>query len=1020
MDCPQLSSGDVAWVNPISSLRPATRTYQMPSVLRKRRQSEVEDTDAAMLPPKQSREGEADSSYIGTEALSRNIPSFQYNHPAGNGRERYGPDGTYEVQPGEQINWNLTSTGHTAQGQYPDRSASLALLRSEIQSSNSQVSVPAVRQVLPHQYMRQQPISPGLGGYFDAVVSEEIICINPPIWDKSFGDGNGAVFVDRSGRSSISCDWDSSYHEIPGTQTSQGHREDLPSLKIASDLKAGGKLESSLYPALSTRVQDTSLPQGPGAGSGNSANCASNTTHPSLISQSTAPTCRPGSPEYGQTHSRDSKRAILLPAGARTDRYVKPHKIALMTHQVEGVTWMKAMEDSAWKGGILADDMGLGKTVQALSLVKSQICAGNRMLPTLIVSPAGLIHQWEREIEKIFDSDQRVFVYYRRKGRLTFQDLCQYQVVITTYGTICSDLKQKADESPIFGEDRTWQRIILDEAQCIKNARSKTAMACCKLVATYRWCLSGTPLMNHLGELCSLLKFLGIQPYVDFNSFSSSFRSESVASENDSENERHMQLQEFVKAIMLRRTKSTTVNGKPIVELPSVIVEDVYVALAEEERCTYAVLESFTQRHVQRYLNNGGEQRKIPNVLSLLQYLRQACCHIFLLSGAALTALQSSRNEEHLTANALCLPEEVVIRLRDNENIVHCPVCLERAYSPIIFSPCGHSVCLTCFGKMCSSTPPPERASIEMPMGFRCHSCRVAVDLRKVTDYNSFVRSHNFSITNKDSSTLFPSSLKALLRLNDKGDEDNEDNGNEMAAGLKACRTDHVIPPLRYGEAPSEMSSAGKQNSAALRKQRWKNHETTVTNGHTLPKEWVSSSKIEKAVEIIKAIRDQGTGDKIIVFSHFAALLDLMEVAIARSDWKYGRYDGRMSPADRGSAILNFGSQPDCFVLLVSLKAGHSGLNLTSASTVIIMEPSWNPYIEEQAIGRVHRIGQKKQVRVYRLLAADTIEIRILELQEKKRKLIRDFSNGAVMLDTDNLVRRDIAYIFGLDEEAHA
>lgn len=179
------------------------------------------------------------------------------------------------------------------------------------------------------------------------------------------------------------------------------------------------------------------------------------------------------------------------------------------------------MEDSAWKGGILADDMGLGKTVQALSLVKSQICAGNRMLPTLIVSPAGLIHQWEREIEKIFDSDQRVFVYYRRKGRLTFQDLCQYQVVITTYGTICSDLKQKADESPIFGEDRTWQRIILDEAQCIKNARSKTAMACCKLVATYRWCLSGTPLMNHLGELCSLLKFLGIQPYVDFNSFSS-------------------------------------------------------------------------------------------------------------------------------------------------------------------------------------------------------------------------------------------------------------------------------------------------------------------------------------------------------------------------------------------------------------------------------------------------------------------------------------------------------------------
>ncbi|KAH3097275.1 hypothetical protein KXW41_008317, partial [Aspergillus fumigatus] len=335
-------------------------------------------------------------------------------------------------------------------------------------------------------------------------------------------------------------------------------------------------------------------------------------------------------------------------------------------------------------------------------------------------------------------------------------------------------------------------------AQCIKNARSKTAMACCEVAATYRWCLSGTPLMNHLGELYSLLKFLRIQPYVNTDSFNSILKSESIGRGNDAETARDMQLQGFLKTIMLRRTKSTILNGRPIVELPSVTIEDVYVALTEEERCTYAVLESFTQRHVQRYLNNGGEQRKIPNVLSLLQYLRQACCHILLLSGAALTALQSSRSEEHLAVNALCLPEEVVTRLRDNETISQCPVCLERAYSPIIFSPCGHSVCLACFGKMCSTTAP-EGASTEVPVGFRCHSCRVTVDLQKVTDYSSFVRSHNFSTSNQGSSTLLPSSLKALLGLNDEGDEDDEDSGSGMDIGLEACRTDHVIPPLRYG-----------------------------------------------------------------------------------------------------------------------------------------------------------------------------------------------------------------------------
>jgi SNF2 family DNA or RNA helicase len=163
----------------------------------------------------------------------------------------------------------------------------------------------------------------------------------------------------------------------------------------------------------------------------------------------------------------------------------------------------------------------------------------------------------------------------------------------------------------------------------------------------------------------------------------------------------------------------------------------------------------------------------------------------------------------------------------------------------------------------------------------------VIVDLQKVTDYSSFVRSHNFLIPNQGSSALFPSSLKALLRVDDEGDEDDEDRGSEVAVGLEACRTGQVIPLLRYWAAPSQVSSAGKQSSAALRKQVWKNHNATVAYRHALPKKWVNSSKIEKAVEIIKKIGDRGTRDKVIVFSHFTALLDLIEVPIARSGWKY-------------------------------------------------------------------------------------------------------------------------------------
>jgi hypothetical protein len=288
MDRPQLSLADAASVNPISNLRPATPMYQVPSVLGKRRQSEPEDTDAAMLPPKHSREGEADSSCIGKQALPRNMPSLQRIHFAENGPDRYGPDHTYEVQPGGRINCNLMATENTAQEWYPDCSASLPISGSEVQSRNSQLSVPAVRQALPDQYMRRQPISPGLSGNFDTVVREEIICINPSILEKRVGEGNSAVSADGSGRSGMLCDiWGSSYREIPGAQIPLSHRKVLSSLTIPSDLEAGGKLGSSLYPALNMRAQNTSLRPDPGAGSGNLANCSSITTYPSLISRST-------------------------------------------------------------------------------------------------------------------------------------------------------------------------------------------------------------------------------------------------------------------------------------------------------------------------------------------------------------------------------------------------------------------------------------------------------------------------------------------------------------------------------------------------------------------------------------------------------------------------------------------------------------------------------------------------------------------------------------------------------------
>lgn len=101
--------------------------------------------------------------------------------------------------------------------------------------------------------------------------------------------------------------------------------------------------------------------------------------------------------------------------------------------------------------------------------------------------------------------------------------------------------------------------------------------------------------------------------------------------------------------------------------------------------------------------------------------------------------------------------------------------------------------------------------------------------------------------------------------------------------------------------------------------------------------------------------------------------------------------------------------------MLVSLKAGNSGLNLVAASHVIIFDPFWNPYVEDQAIDRAHRIGQTKEVFVHRLLIEQTVEDRIIELQEQKRELIGGALDEGGSMNVTRLSGRDLAYLFVSD-----
>jgi superfamily II DNA or RNA helicase len=179
-----------------------------------------------------------------------------------------------------------------------------------------------------------------------------------------------------------------------------------------------------------------------------------------------------------------------------------------------------------------------------------------------------------------------------------------------------------------------------------------------------------------------------------------------------------------------------------------------------------------------------------------------------------------------------------------------------------------------------------------------------------------------------------------------------------------------------------------------------------------LPREFSheDSGKLMAIRELIDEV--ESGGHKVLVFSQFVSMLKLIREALDEDKVRYEYLDG--STIDRAERIDRFQTDPTVPVFLISLKAGGSGLNLTAADTVIHFDPWWNPAVEDQASDRAHRIGQKKVVTVYRLVAAGTIEEKILQLKQKKKDLVASVLSED-MGGAKNLSKDDLDDLFKLD-----
>ncbi|KAL9420368.1 hypothetical protein AB3S75_038027 [Citrus x aurantiifolia] len=698
--------------------------------------------------------------------------------------------------------------------------------------------------------------------------------------------------------------------------------------------------------------------------------------------------------------------------------------VNLLKHQKIALAWMLQKETRSLHclGGILADDQGLGKTISIIALIQMQRSLqsksktevlgnqktealnldddddnGNAGLDkvketgesddikpvpevststrsfsrrrpaagTLVVCPASVLRQWARELEdKVPDKAAlSVLIYHGGSRTKDPVELAKYDVVLTTYSIVTNEVpkqpsvdEEEADEkngetyglSSEFSVNKKrkkisnvskrgkkgkkgnvnssidygcgplakvgWFRVVLDEAQTIKNHRTQVARACCSLRA----------------------KRSTIKIPISRNSLHG-----------------YKKLQAVLRAIMLRRTKGTFIDGQPIINLPPKTISLTKVDFSKEEWAFYKKLESDSLKKFKAFADAGTVNQNYANILLMLLRLRQACDHPLLVKEYDFDSVGKISGEM-----AKRLPRDMLIDLlsRLETSSAICCVCSDPPEDSVV-TMCGHVFCYQCASEYITGDDN------------MCPAPRCKEQLGADVVFSKTTLKNCVSDDGGGSPTDSPFADKS-------GILDNEYLSSKIRTVLDIL---HTQCELNTKCSIVEIHDpAGSDGSSAVH----------------------SKSPIEGPI-------------KSIVFSQWTRMLDLVENSLNQHCIQYRRLDGTMSLAARDRAVKDFNADHEITVMLMSLKAGNLGLNMVAASHVILLDLWWNPTTEDQAVDRAHRIGQTRPVTVTRLTIRDTVEDRILKLQDDKRKMVASaFGEDQGGGTASRLTVEDLRYLF--------
>ena len=680
-------------------------------------------------------------------------------------------------------------------------------------------------------------------------------------------------------------------------------------------------------------------------------------------------------------------------------------KLSLREYQQTGLNWLVSLHERRLNG-ILADEMGLGKTIQTIAMLAHLATYKGIWGPHLIVVPTSCIVNWEAEFKKwcpIF----KILTYYgsskaRTDLRRGWMTLNSFHVCITSYQLVVQDANS-------FKRKR-WYYLVLDEAHNIKNFKSKRWQTLLNFNTQRRLLLTGTPLQNNLMELWSLLHFL--MPHLfrsrkEFSYWFSNPLNNMVEGNRGINNDLISRLHSIMRPFLLRRLKKDVAK-----QLPGKYEHILTCKLSKRQLFLY---EEFISRSTTRSLLSGGNFMGMMNVL---MQLRKVCNHPDLFEPRPIVS--PFRSEE------ISYPvSRIVMEALDKSPIDFLSDHMTRFWS---YGECTFvrtelkrlkvsKVDFLEVEDICGPWTRPARlmdpkydeflekwnakvnglyrAQVAFNYyisSFRCNAPKIDYD-QSVTNLLEIPLPTTLAVQAKHDNRVnqrVSSVLKSMIKSVDERAWDLDEiikhavftiptvwsRGVRLVTSLPDVLSNrrreaqcNLIKPV-YEKAVSPLYSA------AIRQKIFFPDRKLVQ---------FDSGKLNTLAELLRE-RKAG-GHKCLIFTQMSKMLDVLEVFLNLYGYTYVRLDGATGVDTRQRLMDRFNSDPKLFIFILSTRSGGLGINLTGADTVIFYDSDWNPAMDAQAQDRAHRIGQTKDVHIYRLVCGSTVEENILIKAKQKQHL---------------------------------